>query len=152
MSALLETCHRCYGKGQIEAPFEIPSRVISGFGTTRTCPVCRGRGEILPGPDPAIPPPSGSRLTVAEARVILRADEALDLTYETRVAAGTTIGIEESEAWIKIVEEAQRRVATHTHEALYGNWKSCPACEKDPDPRGPTACFECRRLNMRELR
>jgi len=52
----------------------------------------------------------GAPLTVAEARAILRADEALDLTYEARLAAGTTFGDEEREAWIKLVESARERV------------------------------------------
>jgi hypothetical protein len=26
-------------------------------------------------------------------------------------------------------------------------WKLCPACVRDPDPRGPSACFDCRELN-----
>ena len=25
--------------------------------------------------------------------------------------------------------------------------KRCPDCERDPDPRGPSACFFCRELN-----
>ena len=25
--------------------------------------------------------------------------------------------------------------------------KLCPACALDPDPRGPSACFDCRELN-----
>jgi hypothetical protein len=27
------------------------------------------------------------------------------------------------------------------------NWRRCPACTLDPDPRGPSACFDCRELN-----
>ena len=42
----------------------------------------------------------GAPLTFAEARAVLRADEALDPTYEARVAAGTILGTEESDAWI----------------------------------------------------
>jgi hypothetical protein len=49
-------------------------------------------------------------LTVFEARAILRADEALDLTYEARVAAGTTFDDEERDAWIKLVQSARARV------------------------------------------
>lgn len=52
-------------------------------------------------------------LTVTEARVILRADEALDLTYEARLAAGTTFSDEEREAWTKIVQSAADRVAVY---------------------------------------
>jgi hypothetical protein len=50
-------------------------------------------------------------LTVAEARVILRADEALSLTYDVRLAAGTTFSDEEREAWIALVESANDRIA-----------------------------------------
>lgn len=49
----------------------------------------------------------GAPLTVTEARVILRADEALDLTYEARLAAGTTFSDEEREAWTALVESAK---------------------------------------------
>lgn len=55
--------------------------------------------------------PGPTPLTVAEARVILRADEALDLTYEARVAAGTTFSDAEREAWIALVESAKDRIA-----------------------------------------
>lgn len=27
------------------------------------------------------------------------------------------------------------------------NWRRCLACALDPDPRGPSACFDCRELN-----
>ena len=53
----------------------------------------------------------GAPLTVTEARVILRADEALDLTYEARLAAGTTFSDEEREAWTALVESAHDRIA-----------------------------------------
>jgi hypothetical protein len=49
-------------------------------------------------------------LTVPEARAILRADEALDLTYEARVAAGTTFSDDEREAWIALVASANERI------------------------------------------
>ncbi len=49
-------------------------------------------------------------LTVAEARAIVLADEALDLSYEARLASGTTFGIEEREAWQKLVESANERI------------------------------------------
>ena len=49
-------------------------------------------------------------LTVAEARAILVADEALQLSYEARLSAGQTFGIEEREAWAKLVESATDRV------------------------------------------
>ena len=50
-------------------------------------------------------------LTVAEARAILLADEALQLSYEARLTAGQTFGIEEREAWAKLVESASERIA-----------------------------------------
>lgn len=53
----------------------------------------------------------GAPLTVTEARVILRADEALDLTYEARLAAGTTFSDQEREAWMALVESANDRIA-----------------------------------------
>ena len=52
-------------------------------------------------------------LTVAEARAILLADEALQLSYEARLAAGQTFGIEEREAWAKLVESATDRIAAY---------------------------------------
>ena len=48
-------------------------------------------------------------LTPAEARAILIADEALDLSYEARQATGHTFGIEEREAWVSLVETARAR-------------------------------------------
>lgn len=29
------------------------------------------------------------------------------------------------------------------------NWKRCPRCTRDPDPRGPSACYDCREINTR---
>jgi hypothetical protein len=29
------------------------------------------------------------------------------------------------------------------------SWRLCPACERDPDPRGPSACSDCRELNTK---
>jgi len=49
-------------------------------------------------------------LTVAEARAILIADEALGLSYEARLAAGQLFGIDEREAWIKLVKSANDRI------------------------------------------
>jgi hypothetical protein len=57
--------------------------------------------------------------TVSEARAILRADEALDLTYETRVAAGTTFSDEEREAWMTLVAGAKDRIAAFDKKAVY---------------------------------
>jgi len=52
-------------------------------------------------------------LTVPEARAILVADDALDATYEARLAAGQTVGIEVREAWAKLVESAIDRIASY---------------------------------------
>jgi hypothetical protein len=52
----------------------------------------------------------GAPLTVAEARAILRADEALDLTFEARVAAGTLFSNEMAEAWMALVASAHERI------------------------------------------
>ena len=52
-------------------------------------------------------------LNVAEARAILIADEALQLSYEARLAADQTFGIDEIEAWAKLVESATDRIATY---------------------------------------
>jgi len=52
-------------------------------------------------------------LTVPEARVVLHADEALDLTYETRLAAGTTFNDEERETWMALVSSAHDRIAAY---------------------------------------
>ena len=52
-------------------------------------------------------------LTVAEARAILLADEALQLSYEARLASGQTFGIEEREAWAKLVESATDRIVVY---------------------------------------
>ena len=51
-------------------------------------------------------------LTVSEARAILIADEALQLSYEARLASDQTFGIEELNAWAKLVENARDRIAT----------------------------------------
>ena len=53
----------------------------------------------------------GAPLTLIEARVILRADEALDLTYEARCSAGTTFDDQERAAWIALVASANDRIA-----------------------------------------
>lgn len=54
---------------------------------------------------------SGAALTVAEARAILIADEALATSYSDRLADGKILGIEEREAWAKLVDAANDRVA-----------------------------------------
>lgn len=55
-------------------------------------------------------------LTVPEARAILVADEALDLSYEGRLASGQTLGFEEREAWRSLVESAADRVVAFVDE------------------------------------
>lgn len=52
-------------------------------------------------------------LTVLEARAILRADEALEATFEARVAAGLTFDLEEGDAWRKLVADARTRVTAY---------------------------------------
>ena len=52
-------------------------------------------------------------LTVAEAHAILLADEALQLSYEARLAAGQIFGIEDREAWAKLVESSTDRIAAY---------------------------------------
>ena len=52
-------------------------------------------------------------LTVPEARAILVADEALSLSYEVRFASGQTFGIEEIDAWAKLVKSAHDRIAAY---------------------------------------
>ncbi len=66
----------------------------------------------------------GAPLTVTEACVILRADEALDLTYEVRLAAGTTFNDKEREAWTALVQSAHDRIA---------GWKCAVAVPVTPD-------------------
>lgn len=50
-------------------------------------------------------------LTVSEARALLRADEALDATFETREAAGQLLSCEEGDAWRHLVKSAHDRIA-----------------------------------------
>ncbi len=52
-----------------------------------------------------------SLLSLAAARVILRADEALAITHEARVVTGTTLDDEERDAWIALFTAASARVA-----------------------------------------
>lgn len=56
---------------------------------------------------------SSTPLIVAEARAILIADEALQLSYDARLTSGQIFGIEEREAWIKLVESAADRIAAY---------------------------------------
>lgn len=57
-------------------------------------------------------------LTVAEARAILIADEALVATYEARVASGQTFGIEELDAWVRLVKSADARIAAFGEQGV----------------------------------
>ncbi len=57
-------------------------------------------------------------LTVPEARSILAADEALEASFLDRLASGSTLGIEEREAWIRLVESAAERIATYEGSRL----------------------------------
>jgi hypothetical protein len=50
-------------------------------------------------------------LTVSEARAILIADEAMDLSLHERVDRGLVMDSQERDAWINLVESARQRVA-----------------------------------------
>jgi hypothetical protein len=52
-------------------------------------------------------------LTVAEARAILIADEALVLSFAAREECGRTFGVEELDAWRRLVESATARIAAY---------------------------------------
>jgi hypothetical protein len=76
-------------------------------------------------------------LSVSEARAILYVDEHLGPAHPAHREDG------QYAAWLAIVASAKKRV---------GLWDRsepvrCPACAVDPDPRGFSACFACRRLN-----
>ena len=53
----------------------------------------------------------GAPLTVPEARAIIIADEALQISYDARLEAGQTFGIEELSAWARLIKSALDRVA-----------------------------------------
>ena len=57
-------------------------------------------------------------LTVAEARAIVIADEALVLSYEVRLASGQTFGTAELDAWAKLVESANDRIAAYERPVI----------------------------------
>jgi hypothetical protein len=82
----------------------------------------------------------GAPLTVTEARVILRADEALDLTYEARLSAGTTFDDQEREAWTALVESANDRIAAW--EGGKCAVAAPPAVEPDRYPGGNEPGFQ----------
>jgi len=50
-------------------------------------------------------------LTVPEARAILIADEAMDLSLHERVDRGLVLDPQDRDAWIRLVESARQRVA-----------------------------------------
>ena len=52
-------------------------------------------------------------LAVSEAHAILRADEALDATFQAREASGQTLGSQEADAWINLVKSAHDRIAAY---------------------------------------
>lgn len=52
-------------------------------------------------------------LTVAEARAILIADDALVLSFAAREECGRTFGIEEHDAWRRLVESATARITAY---------------------------------------
>ena len=49
-------------------------------------------------------------LNVSEARAILLADEALDVTFLARQEAGLLFSLEEADAWIALVASANDRI------------------------------------------
>jgi hypothetical protein len=64
--------------------------------------VCQNEEEVfvsLPG------------LTVPEARAIIVADEALDLSYDQRLATGLVLDMSEGDAWRDLVASARVRIA-----------------------------------------
>lgn len=77
-------------------------------------------------------------LSVAEARAILYVDEHIVEVMHPRQR-----GDGEYAAWLSIVASAKKRVD------LWDRLEPvrCAACVVDPDPRGFSACFSCRRLN-----
>lgn len=54
-----------------------------------------------------------SELSLAEARAILIADEALQISYERRLKKGYLFGSEEREAWSLLVKAAEKVLAAH---------------------------------------
>jgi hypothetical protein len=67
--------------------------------------------------------------TVAEARAILIADEALGFSYEARLASGQTFGNEEREAWAKLVESAAARIVAYERPVVVPT--PCPPCPEE---------------------
>ena len=73
-------------------------------------------------------------LTIAEARAILIADEALQLSYEARLASGQTFGTEELDAWARLVASAHDRIAVYERPS--------PALTPTPYPGGNEPDFQ----------
>ena len=61
---------------------------------------------------------NGASLNVPEARAILIADEALELSYEERLNSGLILGIAEGDAWRSLVEQARARIAEYGDTAV----------------------------------
>jgi len=75
-------------------------------------------------------------LTVAEARAVLRADEALDATYPMREeASGHLLSSEETNAWIHLVKSAHDRIAAY--EGTKPEAPKAPAAEPYPGGNAP---------------
>jgi hypothetical protein len=85
----------------------------------------------------------GAPLTVPEARAVLVANEALDISYEERLASGQTFGIEELNVWAALVESANDRIASYE-----GARKEmiCTPSEPDRYPGGNEPGFQTRAL------
>jgi len=52
-------------------------------------------------------------LTYHEARAILVADDAFELSFDARQSCGKILGIEEGDAWRRLVESAVARVTAY---------------------------------------
>lgn len=71
-------------------------------------------------------------LTVAEARAILIADDVLTLSFAAREECGKTFGVEELDAWRRLVESATARIGAYER----------PAWSPRPYPGGNEADFQ----------
>jgi hypothetical protein len=71
-------------------------------------------------------------LTVPEARAILIASEALHASYEARLATGQTFGLEELNAWAKLIKNAEDRIAL-----FEGKRKEAPTPPPSPPAQEP---------------
>jgi hypothetical protein len=83
--------------------------------------------------------------SLAEARAILIADEALRLSFEARLERGHVFGSEEGEAWTCLREAAEAVVAEH-REAMRDAASvapACPICEGVVGDNGVSGCASC---------